>query len=270
MRLSIAIVARALGCLLFGSFSAAEGGVLIVQRTATDGKPRTSEVQIDAQRMRAEIDSGLGGPRTMIFDGAKQVLYLIDTTRKTYGEMTKADADRMGAQMAGMMEKMQSMFKNMPPEQRAKMEAMMKGQGGPGGIPSPAASLARVEYKKTGTAKVGKWACDTYEGYQGGQKVSDVCTVAPEALGLTPADFAVTKQMADFFQAIMPQSAGALLQLGRPEEKGFSGVPVRQSTIIAGHVVTNEIVEISRKSFEPTTFAVPAGFTKDPYPFGPR
>ena len=43
-------------------------------------------------------------------------------------EMTKAEAEQMGAQLSGMMAQMQEALKSMPPEQRAQMEAMMKNQ----------------------------------------------------------------------------------------------------------------------------------------------
>ena len=55
---------------------------------------------------------------------------LIDDDGKTYNEMTKADVDRMGGQMDGAMAQMQEQMKSMPPEQRARMEALMKGRGG--------------------------------------------------------------------------------------------------------------------------------------------
>ncbi len=247
----------------------AADGVLVVQRTSTDGKERTTETQIEAQRMRTEVDGGMGVSRVVVFEGTKQVMYLIDPTRKSYGEMTKADADRMGSQFSESMAKMQSMLQNMPPEKRAQMETMMKGRGGAASA-GPGFAAARIEYKKTGASKVGKWACDTYEGYQNGQKVSDVCAAAPETLGLRPADFAVTKQFAEFFRAIVPQGADSLFQPGRPEDKGFSGIPVRNRSTVAGRTMVTEIVEVSRKTFDHAVFAVPAGFTKDPYPFGPR
>ena len=173
-------------------------------------------------------------------------------TAKTYTEMTKADLDRVSGQMAGAMAQMQEQMKNMPPEARKRMEATMQGRGMPGG----AGVAARTEYKKVGTDKVGKWTCDKYEGTRDGEKVAELCTVAPATLGFTPADFEVTRQMADFFSKLVPQGADQMFRIGstdgqrirraarphrdvpqrraeygvgnhRRQPPGFSGYPVR-------------------------------------------
>ena len=256
-----------LTCLIAVPPASAADGVLVVPRVTTNGNARTSEVRIEAQRMRAEMDSGQG-PRVMVFDGARQVLLSIDPSRKSYTEMTKADVDRLGSQMSDMKAKMEGMLQNMPPEQRAKMEAMMKGRGMPPG--GPMGQPVKTEYRKTGASKVGRWTCDTYDGYQNGQKVSEVCAASPQALGFTAADFAVTTQMAEFFRALVPLGADTLFQAGRPEQQGFNGIPVRSATTTAGRQVVSELVEIKRETFTDAAFAVPAGFVKDSNAFGPR
>jgi hypothetical protein len=54
---------------------------------------------------------------------------------------------------------------------------------------------------------VGKWACDKYEGFQNNEKVAEVCTVDPKALGFSAADFEITKQMTEFFKKMVPAGA---------------------------------------------------------------
>ena len=46
----------------------------------------------------------------------------------------------------------------------------------------------------------------------------DVCTVEPAALGLAQADVDVMRQLAEFFQAVAPQSSG-MIEVGRPEDQ---------------------------------------------------
>jgi hypothetical protein len=114
--------------------------------------------------MRAESDT-----QTVVFDGAKQVLWLINDGRKSYSEMTKADVDRMGVQLNDAMAKMQEQLKGLPPEQRAQIEAMMKGRGMPG---MAGGAQAKTEYRKTGADKVGTWV--RQYGTRGGQKVTEL------------------------------------------------------------------------------------------------
>ena len=170
----------------------AADGIFMTQRVTTGGAPLTTiQVQIEPSRMRTEMAGPDGITNVTIFDGGKQVLYIIDPARKTYMEMTKADVDRMSAQMKGSVAQMQAQLEKMPPAQRAQMEAMMKG----------------VQFTRTGSDTVGRWTCDKYDLTTGGQKTGEVCMVNPAALGFTAADFAVMGQMGAFYSttaSLMP------------------------------------------------------------------
>jgi hypothetical protein len=67
-------------CALVGTAQAADG-VLIVQKTTADGgAPRTTQVQIDARRMRAEAIGQRGEKQIVVFDGVKQIMMLYQKT----------------------------------------------------------------------------------------------------------------------------------------------------------------------------------------------
>jgi hypothetical protein len=244
-------------CLLAGSAQAADG-ILIVQQTTTGGgAPQTHRVQIDAKRMRAEGTGPTGDKQIVVFDGVKQVMMLIDEGRKTYTEMAKADIDALGAQMSGMMAQLQEQLKNMPPEQRAQMEAMMKGRG----AVMPGMAPVKTQYRKTGAGTVGTWTCDKYEGYAGEKKVSEICTVDPKVLGFTAADFDVSREMAAFFKKIVPTGAAEMFSVGSTE-LGFSGVPVRTVSFNGPQPITSDVTEVRRQTFPDTLFQAPAGYQK--------
>jgi hypothetical protein len=237
----------------------AADGILIVEKTTTGGLTGTNQIQIEKTRMRAEATGVNGAKQVFIFDGATQVMRLINYDRKTYGEMTRAEVDRAGAQMATALTQLQEQMKNLPPAQRAQMEEVMKSRG------MTAAGITKTEYKKTGTDKVGKWTCDKYEGFQNGQKISDVCAADPKALGFTAADFQVTQQLGEFFQKLMPQNAEQMFSLGTTDAQGFNGVPIRRTLSIGGRESMNEVTAISHQTFDDSLFAVPAGFQKQPF-----
>src|SRR5687767_10283989 len=178
-------------------------GILITQQVASGGAPFTVRVQLEATRMRTEMAGPNGVMNVMIFDGDKQVLYIIDPARKTYMEMTKADVDRMSAQLQGSAAQMQAQLEKLPPAQRAQMEAMMKG----------------VQFTRTGTDTVGRWTCDKYDLTIGGQKIGEVCTVNPAALGFAATDFDVMGQMGAFYSATATLMPGQL--------PGVSGIDQR-------------------------------------------
>jgi hypothetical protein len=257
----------ALGAAMILSAAAAEAadGILIAQKmTSASGAVTTNQIEIEKTRMRAESEGAGGHKMKIIFDGTAQLMRTIDDDAKTYTEMSKADMDKMSAQMSGAMAQMQEQMKNMPPEARQRMEAAMQGRGMPG-MPGPPAggATATTEYKKVGTDRVGKWTCDKYEGTRSGEKVTELCTVPPATLGFTPGDFEVTRQMAEFFAKLVPQGADQMFKIGSPAANGFSGLPVRTVTFRNGAPSsTSEITDASRQNFPDSIFAVPAGYTR--------
>lgn len=250
----LAVAAQAAGAGMAGVAQAADGVLLVTKTTIDSGAPATSQVHIERKRMRAESSGARGEKMIVVFDGAKQVMTLIDNEKKTYTEMTKADVDAMGDQMSSMMDQL----KNLPPEQRAKIEAMMKGRGAGTGM----GAAPKVQYKKVGTGTVGKWTCDRYEGYASGQKTSDICTVDPKTLGFSAADLEISRELAAFFKKLMPANAAQVFSLGVAEDQGFSGIPVRSVSTTGGRQITTEVTEVSRQTFPDTIFQVPAGYQK--------
>jgi hypothetical protein len=245
-------------CSLTAARLLAADGLLIVQKHTSGGTTNTNQIQIEKTRMRAETGGG-DRAQVVVFDATAQVVRMISPARKSYTELTKADVDRLGGAMAQMQEQM----KNLPPEQRERMEAMMRGRGAAG------AALEKTEYRKGGTDKVGKWTCDKYDGYRGDQKVSELCTVNPAVLGVTNADFEIARQAAKFFQQLAPQNVDQMFSVGGAEQ-GFSGIPVRSVVSVGANQITTEVTDVTRKTFSDESYAVPAGFQKQSIPGGRR
>jgi hypothetical protein len=262
-RFASGILTLAAVCAVASTAGAAQG-VLVVETTTVNGTPRTTQVQIEPTRMRTEIAGQNGTSQIVVFDGGKQILYMIDPAAKSYSEMTKADVDAAGAQLGGAMAQMQKALEGLPPAQRAQMEAMMKGRMGA----MPGAAAPRTEYRRSGTSTVAKWSCDVYESFQNNQKTGEICTVSPSALGFTPADFEMSRQLAAFMRGLIPQGADQVFQSGRTQEQGYEGVPVRRVTTIAGRQTITELTSVARQTFPDSAFTVPAGFTKAASPFG--
>ncbi len=243
--------------------AAAADGVLLVQ-SVNDGASTTatsSQVQMESNRIRTEIHDGDGRRQVIIFNGATEVLYIINPATRTYIEVTKADAAKMGSMMSGLTAAMQQQMANMSPAQRQMMEQKM------GAMMGGATSVARPEYKRAGTGKAIGHACDRYDGYAAGRKTSEICTVAPETLGFSLADFGVLGKLSDFVRTIMPQLGDQIVGAGSPE-LGYSGIPVRTATTDprSGRTITMQVTEARRATFEDSIFQVPAGYKKTAMP----
>jgi hypothetical protein len=85
-------------------------------------------------------------------------------------------------------------------------------------------------------------------------------------LGLAAADFDVMNQMGAFYSVMAPQLAGQLPgQLpgqGGVDAQGGADFPVKTVLMTPGGTVTTEVIEVGRRTFSDSSFAVPAGFTK--------
>ena len=255
-----AVIATVAVCSFASPLQGAEG-FLLVEKTVTGTSSRTTQVQLERDRMRAELTGPAGETLIVVFDGPQQILRTISVDRKSYTEMTKADADRIGAQVTMAMDAMKEKMAQLPPDQRAKMEAMMAKFGVMG--PTAAAAAARPEYRRAGSDKVGEWICDKYEGFRNGEKVAEVCTVEPKTLGLTTADFDISKQVAAFFRKLLPQGEEQIVGIATVETQGFDGIPVRRIRYIAGKPeMTSEVLEVTRQTFAASSYDVPAGFQK--------
>ena len=224
-------------------------GVFFTQRVTSGGAPLTVQTQIDATRVRTEMAGPDGVMNVTIFDGGKQVLYLIEPARKTYVEMTKADVARLSAQVQGAAAQMQSQLEKLPPAQRAQMEVMMKG----------------VQRTRTGSDTVGRWTCDKYVLTMGAQKIGEVCSVNPTALGFGAKDFDVMLQMGAFYSAMAPPIAGQLPSPGGIDPLGSSDFPVKTVMMFPGGTATTELIEAGRRTFSDAVFAVPAGFSRQAF-----
>ena len=236
-------------------------GILIVQKETVNGQSSTNQIQFDKTHMRAESHAS-GSPMAFVFDGQKQVAYMIDAGKTSYTEITKTDLDGLRGQMDSAMAQMQKQMENLPPQQRQIMEQMMRGRGMPG---APAAA-PKVQYRPAGSDKVGQWSCTKYEGYVGQEKTTEVCTVDPKDLGgLTPTDFDVARQFGEFMKTLAPQAADRLPINGGTQE-GFNGIPVRRTTYRNGAVESVvELTQVSRQSFPASTFAPPSDFQKEAF-----
>jgi hypothetical protein len=257
---------KSLVVVLLAASSASAQGIVISMREMRGTQTSTTQMQFDATHVRTEVRQG-ADPVTVVFDGSAQVLRLINPVRKSYSELTQAEAQQMGQQLSTTLAMMQAQLAKLPPEQRKIMEDMLKGRGGRGlpGLPGADPSAAeRTTYTRTGTSKVGQWPCTTYDGLRGTEKVSEICAARGSDFGLTAADFQVTRQLSDFLRSLLPQVADDIALFGSAEEQGFSGFPVRRTTFSNGQPVsTTELIEVKREAIPESMFTVPAGFTKE-------
>jgi hypothetical protein len=236
-------------------------GLTLVQQETRQGKTSTNQIQLTKTHMRAETRAS-GESMAFVFDEAAQTARVINLEKKSYTEMNRGMMQQMQQQIAQVQEQL----KNLPPQQRAMMEQMMRGRGG---MPGAGAAAAKLQYKQSGSDRVGQWSCTKYDGFQGAEKVIEICAVDPKDFGVTPADFEIAKHLAEFLAGFIPQAANQIVVAGTTADQGFNGIPVRRTTIVNGKPDTvSEIKELRREAIPASVFEVPAGFRREGPPGG--
>src|SRR5512144_778073 len=147
----VAIVALSIAPLFAGVRIQTENTDLSTKKVSTE------VILLDANRLRLDSDEG----RSILFltDGGRDRMVILDKTKNTYQEIDEQMMKQMGEQMSGAMAQMQAQLKNMPPEQRAMMEKMMKGK-----MPQAAAAAPKTVYTAKGSGSVNGFSCTKYEG----------------------------------------------------------------------------------------------------------
>ena len=249
-------------CLLSHPLLAADG-ILIVEKSTTGAATRTSQVQIEKTRMRSE-SAGPNGSQIMVFDGAAEVMRTIDIAKKTYTEMTKADVERLGAQMSGAMAKMQQMqeqMKNMPPAARAQMEAMMKAAAGCRWAARPRPSTGRPARPRSASGRATSTRATRTTS-------EDLGTLhrRPEGARLHACRFPGHAAARQLFQDDDAAGRGSDVQRRRATiRRASAACRSGGCTPSAGQQTVSELTDVSRQTFPDSIFAVPAGFTKQTF-----
>ncbi len=108
----------------------ANAGVVMDMVTRDAAGQETDRTRIYAQskmiRMEQIVEDESGPEGTMIFLG-NEFIY-VDHKEESYIVMDEAMVDDVSAQVSDAMKQMEAELANMPPEQRAMVEQMMKGR----------------------------------------------------------------------------------------------------------------------------------------------
>jgi hypothetical protein len=210
--------------LVFGLFMVlpAAGQGLTINMSQTDATGKKTPQVLQADRTRVRLDLPNGGK--LLYDSEAKKLHAMLPGATVYVELTP---------------------------QLVQMMIMSSGRGQPTGVP--------VTYKRGGSSKVGAWTCVVYEGFQGTEKVAELCAAESPAIALTAADFVIAQQaLSSVKGAISKDVLDGIPVYGSADAQGFVGFPVRRSTFVNGKLdATVELIDIRRGAVPETAFAVP-------------
>lgn len=282
---------RARGWLLTGMVlaalaGAADAAVVVVtesetasppagQAAAKPAKPQyRGTMYLDGEHVRIDGTSNTKDGEmegTVLFRAQPESFVFLDAGDKSYTEMTREDAKRIGGALDTARKQMQEQLAKMTPEQRKVVEQAMAGMGGDVLMKAPPAKKAVEPAKAVAngtTDKVADRACKGFDVTRGGTKIAEACIASWADLGLSPQDVEGLRKMTAFQQQMLAEVNFEGLQAA-PGAEAFEvidqvkGFPLRVKTGLNGkRPMAMRVVKIERKDVDPKLFTVPQGWTK--------
>ena len=250
------------------------GGVVFevetTDHTGSDPQASLAKVWADGDLLKASIaSSGQTEDGEMIYRGEKREMIVVNHGEQTYFVIDDAMIQAIGGQLSQAMQQMQEALKDVPPEQRAMVEQMMKKNMPQ--MDEPAKS--KTEMKKTSDrAKKNGYACTRYEVFENGKKVRDVWVTDWDNVEGGSEVAASFKGLSEFIQGLLDSlsslggMAGGMASQFNVDSfafmKDLDGFPVVTQEFGADGSIQSESVlrSAERRTFDPADFEPPKGY----------
>lgn len=238
----------------------------MVTRDAAGIETDRTTIYAQARKIRMEESGENEARATMIFLG-KEFLY-VDHADKSYMVMDEAMIDEMSAQMSDAMKEMEAQLAGMPPEQRAMVEQMMKGQmQGMMGQQGEKAPPPRVEATGSGEWKSGK--CREYAVFEGSVKTQQLCAADLDDVDGSEEVIEGFRAMAAYITKMtesLPMRSDDGLNPGELMDQ-IDGFPVHTIDYANGEVLRESLLDsVEERDLDEAMFRAPDGYRRrDPF-----
>jgi hypothetical protein len=260
VRVHVLSFAAGAAALLAGGLCHA-GVTIVFQR----GDQVVSTMSIEGPRMRVEGVGSGGHEGAMIIDGAAKQQVILNDVDKSYMVMTPEDMRHARQRMAEVRAQAMQRLKNMPPEERQKLEAVMGKKmdlGGPLAIKPPV-----IKYEKLGAKRnIAGHQCDTYRVLWDGKPHTEECIVGWNAGVVKKSDFAALRPYVEEAAKASGRADDLLAQLQKAP--GFPIARVRLDEP-EGRGPEEWLKSVERGPIPADKFEIPSGYTKKDMPTMP-
>lgn len=250
----------------------AAGVVFEVETKDHDASPpRVDETTMSAEGKNLAMDIApsregkLGGK--VIFRGDRREMVVVDHDDKSYMVMDQASMEEMAKMVGNIDAQMEEALRNVPEEQRAAVEKMMKQR-----MPQQPPAQPQTKVDKTGeTGTHAGYPCVKYEILRDGRIVRELWVTdwdniegGSEASGafLAMADF--MSEMLESISSATGGFGGGLNDSFVAEMKEIDGFPVVTRGLGGKGELENEstLRSSSRRTLDPAEFEPPAGYKR--------
>lgn len=249
-----------------GLSSAAQAGFIMEQVAYKKGDSVKKKGKIFIKDNKIKFVEERNGQAVAIFDLNTGEMIQIDNEGKRYIVTTPEEYFKFIQEMTNKMRgELEKQLSQLPPDERAKAEEMMKAQGMT--LPGEAAKAKKITLRKTdATETIAGYKSKKYEIYEDG-KISEEIWISNDIKFEEELDM---KKMASYMSEIKKISERAGLQYsGLDEQERIfkeiyeSGFPTRSVDYSSNDsVYIEEIVKINRADLSDSEFQPPAGYKR--------
>ena len=241
----------------------AQTDALVITSTSLDQKAKAthSVAYLKGDKMVAESGEGKN-KTTMLFDAAKETMYIIDHKKKEVTEMTREDMEALNAMLQQQLAAMEQQLAMLPENQRNMIKEQMGAAFG--GSQKP----AEYTLEESGV-NIKEWETDKYVGMADGKKQGEIYIASYDELGQKAEKFKVLGQffetMKNYMQTMSKGMAAAGFGFFSESMPGYKeGVPVK--TVLynsKGEPFSTSTVEsIAEKEVDSSLFIIPENYEK--------
>ncbi len=245
-------------CLL--STQAYAGNVMeLVTRDMSGNELDRMTSYTDGTRSRMDQSSADGSFSIIFLDD--EFLYL-DHGQKNYMVMDEAMLEGISQQINQAMKEMEAELAKMPPEQRAMVEEMMKGQMGGMGMDM---HIPVLEIREIGSGSYESYDCTLVEMFEDGVKIQEICTVDfSEVDGsgeLRDSFVRMGTLLSKLYDSIPFAGEGIRNPMEMLDE--LKGFPVRAIEFEDGKAAVETVLESSKEmDIDANKFELPSGYSR--------
>ncbi len=249
-----------LACLLWATMGLA-GVVIEVETRDFPGEHPTSVDTLYADGAMLRVEPGSGGFTeniTILF--RDDALIIVNDGEKTYSRLDEESIKAMSGQVNAAMKMLEEQMANMPAEQRAMMEKMMKGK-----MPS-ASNRPSIRLEQQGREKVGGHDCARYVIFEDDEKVSEVFAAPISSIDGADQAMQALRGMAEFGRKLVEAMPAAGQMAGLADGPfamldQIEGFPVLTRFYDGDEVIQEvELKSIVSRTLDSALFSPPAGY----------
>ena len=246
----------------------AEAGTAFLMETTAGGEKMEARMTVETPNILVDVVQGSGEsggvPDQFIFRGDDKKMIVIDHRQKTFSvmdkETMKAMSDMMGGE--GMEKMLQEALKDVPEDQRAEIEKMMREQMKQAGGGAGQKQVSKVEYSKTGeSGDKNGFPCEQYVGKRDGQVVRELWVTDWDNVKGGSDARETFKSMAAFWQEAFGSLAAQAGENPMELFDAVDGFPVIAREMNGDQVASETTLKsVEEASLKPEAFQPPEGY----------